>query len=259
MGLEGKVALVTRGSRGIGEVIARILVSFGIVVGLNDVDESGAQRATQRLCVEGFRVHALVADITRKADVEAMVERIEAELGPLWLLVNNAGVYSSGPTAEMSEEAWDKVFAVDAKGVFLCSQAAIRRMIPRRAGRIVNISSIAGLIVRSNQIGYCSAKAAVVHFSRCLAIEMAPYRITVNCICPGMTRTDMLEQGATERGMNLEAMVELIPAGRMVVPKDHAHFVAYLATEEAAHVTGQVISVDGGQSQFLPLVRSMRR
>jgi len=183
------------------------------------------------------------------------MERVEAELGPLWLLVNNAGIYFSGPTAEMSEEAWDKAFAVDAKGVFLCSQAAIRRMIPRHGGRIVNLASIAGIIVRTNQIGYCAAKAAVVHFSRCLAVEMAPYGITVNCLCPGMTRTEMLEQGAKERGMNLEAMVELIPAGRMANPEDHASLVAYFASDEAAHITGQVVSVDGGQSQFLPLVR----
>ena len=184
-----------------------------------------------------------------------MVERVEAELGPLWLLVNNAGIFHAAPTAELSEEWWDQEFAVDAKGVFLCCQAAIRQMMPRRVGRVVNISSIAGVIVRTGQIGYCSAKAAVVHFSRCLAVELAPYGITVNCLCPGMTRTEMLEQGARERGLSLDDMVALIPAGRMAVPEDHAHLVAYFASDEAAHVTGQVVSVDGGQSQFLPLVR----
>jgi 3-oxoacyl-[acyl-carrier protein] reductase len=142
---------------------------------------------------------------------------------------------------------------VDAKGVFLCSQAAIRRMMPRREGRIVNVSSIAGMIVRVNQIAYSSAKAAVIHFSRCLAVEMAPYGITVNCLCPGMTRTEMLVNSAEERGLDLEAMVGLIPAGRMAEPKDHAHLVAYFASEEAAHVTGQVVCVDGGQSQYMPI------
>ena len=127
-------------------------------------------------------------------------------------------------------------------------------MMPRRAGRIVNISSIAGVIVRTAQIGYCSAKAAVNHFSRCLAIEMAPYGITVNCLCPGMTWTEMLEKSAQARGFDLEAMVALIPAGHMASPQDHAHLVAYFASEEAAHVTGQVVCVDGGQSQFLPLM-----
>ena len=123
-----------------------------------------ADSTLQELGREGVRALALAADVTQKTEVEAIVVRVEAELGPLWLLVNNAGIYFSGPTAETSEDAWDKAFAVDAKGVFLCSQAAIRRMIPRRAGRIVNISSIAGVIVRTNQISYCSAKAAVVHF-----------------------------------------------------------------------------------------------
>lgn len=256
MGLAGKVALVTGAGRGIGKTIVRVLASRGMIVGVNDVQADLAEEVAQGLCQESHRALGLAADITRKAEVEAMIDRVEATLGPLWLLVNNAGIYFAGPTAEMSEEAWDKAFAVDAKGVFLCSQAAIRRMIPRRGGRIVNFASIAGIIVRTNQIGYCAAKAAVVHFSRCLAVEMAPYGITVNCLCPGMTRTEMLEQGARDRGMNLAAMAEMIPAGRMADPEDHANLVAYFASDEAAHITGQVVSVDGGQSQFLPLVRT---
>jgi NAD(P)-dependent dehydrogenase (short-subunit alcohol dehydrogenase family) len=183
-----------------------------------------------------------------------MMDRVEAELGPLWLLVNNAGVFNAGPTAELSEEAWDKAFAVDAKGVFLCSQAAIRKMIPRRQGRIVNIASIAGIIVRTGQIAYSSAKAAVIHFSRSLAVEMAPYGITVNCLCPGMTRTQMLTVSAKERGLDLDAMVELIPDGRMAEEADHAHLVVYFASDESAHVTGQVVAVDGAQSLHHPLV-----
>ncbi len=186
-----------------------------------------------------------------------MLDRAEMELGPVWLLVNNAGVFSSGPTASLSEESWDVVFDVDAKGVFLCSQAAIRAMIPRRAGRIVNIASIAGMIVRTGQIAYCSAKAAVIHFTRCLAVEMAPYGITANCLCPGMTRTEMLTASAADRGLDLDAMVELIPAGRMAAEADHAHLIAYFASDEAAHVTGQVVTVDGAQSLYHPL--TMRR
>jgi 2,3-dihydro-2,3-dihydroxybenzoate dehydrogenase len=126
-------------------------------------------------------------------------------------------------------------------------------MIPRRAGRIVNIASIAGHIARVEQIAYCSAKAAVIHFSRCLAVEMAPYGITVNCLCPGMTWTEMLGASAVARGLDLEAMVALIPAGRMAEGADHAHLIAFFATEEAGHVTGQVVDVDGGQSLYMPL------
>jgi len=255
MGVEGRVAIVTGAGRGIGKTIARVLAARGMAVGINDVVKESAESAARELRSEGFGALALPADVTSKPEVEAMVERAEAELGPLWLLVNNAGIFFSSPTEAMSEEAWDKAFAVDAKGVFLCSQAALKRMLPRHAGRIVNISSIAGVVVRTNQIGYCAAKAAVVHFSRCLAVEVAPFGITVNCLCPGMTRTEMLEQGARERGLDLNEMVELIPAGRMAAPEDHAHLIAYFASDEAAQITGQVVSVDGGQSQFLPLVR----
>jgi NAD(P)-dependent dehydrogenase (short-subunit alcohol dehydrogenase family) len=127
-------------------------------------------------------------------------------------------------------------------------------MMPRGGGRIVNVASIAGQIVRVAQIAYCSAKAAAIHFSRCLAVEMAPHGITVNCLCPGMTWTEMLGKSAAARGLDLDGMVALIPAGHMADAGDHAHLVAYFASEEAGHVTGQVVSVDGGQSLYMPLM-----
>jgi NAD(P)-dependent dehydrogenase (short-subunit alcohol dehydrogenase family) len=253
-GLSEKVALVTGAGRGIGRTVARVLAEKGMRVAVNDIDASLADSMVTELKGAGHQATALPASVCHKRDVNAMVERAEAELGPLWLLVNNAGAFTSGPTVELSEAAWDRAFDVDAKGVFLCSQAAIRVMIPRRQGRIVNIGSIAGLIARSAQISYCSAKAAVIHFSRCLAVEMAPHGITVNCLCPGMTWTDMLSQMAVERGLDLDGMVELIPDGRMAKEEDHAYLVAYFASEEAAHVTGQVVAVDGAQSLYHPLM-----
>ncbi len=253
MSLEGKVALVTGAGQGIGLEIARVLGQAGMLVAMNARSQK-VERAAEMLREEGVRAIAVRADVSKKVEVEQMVGRVEQELGPLWLLVNNAGALRHGPTAEMSEEDWDVCFDVDAKGVFLCSQAAIRRMIPREAGRIVNISSVAGVIVRTGQIGYCSAKAAVNHFTRCLAVEMAPHGITANCICPGMTWTEMLAESAVERGFDLEAMTALIPAGHMAQAQDHAHLVAYFASEQAGHITGQVVCVDGGQSQFMPLM-----
>jgi NAD(P)-dependent dehydrogenase (short-subunit alcohol dehydrogenase family) len=253
MTLEGKVALVTGASRGIGVEIARVLASQGMQVAVAARSAQIEQTASE-LRGEGYQAIHVVADVSRKADVERMVEEVETAYGPLWLLVNNAGLLRTGPTAEMREEDWDDVFATDAKGVFLCSQAAIRRMIPRKGGRIVNISSIAGHIVRVRQIAYCAAKAAVIHFSRCLAVEVAPHGITVNCLCPGMTWTEMLEKSAAERGLDLDAMTALIPAGHMAAPQNHAHLVAYFASEEAGHVTGQVVDVDGGQSLYMPLM-----
>jgi 2,3-dihydro-2,3-dihydroxybenzoate dehydrogenase len=253
MSLEGKVAIVTGASRGIGVEIARTLAGQGMKVALvarsPQVTEVAAELRATGLNAIGFTV-----DVSKSAEVDAMVDRVEGELGPLWLLVNNAGVLRTGATANLSEEDWDAVYAVDVKGVFLCSQAAIRRMMPRGGGRIVNVASIAGQIVRVAQIAYCSAKAAAIHFSRCLAVEMAPHGITVNCLCPGMTWTEMLGKSAAARGLDLDGMVALIPAGHMADASDHAHLVAYFASEEAGHVTGQVVSVDGGQSLYMPLM-----
>jgi len=253
--LRGRVGLGTGGGRGIGRTIVRVLAQKGMLVGLNDISLALAESATQELRAEGLQVLALPGDVSRRAEVLAMIDRVEAELGPLWLLVNNAGVINSGPATELSEKAWDNAFEVDAKGVFLCSQAAINKMIPRHAGRIVNIASIAGLIVRTDEIAYCSAKAAVVHFTRCLAVEMAPHGITVNCVCPGMTKTEMLTGTTKERGLELDAMVKLIPAGHMAEESDHAHLVTFFASDESGHVTGQVVAVDGAQSLYHPFTK----
>ncbi len=254
MVLAGRVVLITGASRGIGLGIARRLAANGMSVALNDIrDEVLAVAETLR--GEGHQAIGIVADVRSKAEVEAMVARTESELGPIWALINNAGALTFGPTAELSEEDWDLAMDVDAKGVFLCSQAVIRRMIPRREGRIVNVTSIAALIVRTGQIGYSSAKAAINHFTRCLAAEMAPHGITVNGIMPGMTKTEMLVDSFAARGMSLDAMLNLIPAGRFALPEDHAALVAWLVSEESQHVTGQLISVDGGQSQLMPLLR----
>jgi NAD(P)-dependent dehydrogenase (short-subunit alcohol dehydrogenase family) len=251
--LDGKVAIITGSGRGIGRTIASVLAQQGMLVAVNDINTELATATANEIGAAGGQAIPLVGSVSDVVEVDKMFTRVEEELGPLWLLVNNAGVLNAAPTAELTEAMWDAVFDVDAKGVFVCSQAAIRRMIPRHTGRIVNIASIAGLIVRTAQIAYCSAKAAVVHFSRCLAVEMAPYGITVNCLCPGMTWTTMLQETAIERGFDLDAMVKLIPAGHMAQEPDHAHLVAYLASQESGHVTGQVIAVDGAQSLYHPL------
>jgi NAD(P)-dependent dehydrogenase (short-subunit alcohol dehydrogenase family) len=255
MSLEGRCALVTGAARGIGFSIAKSLCERGMKVALNDVDPEGAARAAGELASLGHRCLPCPGDVTRAADVASIVGRAEKELGPLWLLVNNAGTFHSAPTADFPEEAWDREFAVDVKAAFLCSKAALSTMIPRRAGRIIVISSIAGLIVRTRQIAYCAAKAAAIHFARCLAVEMAPHGITVNCICPGMTDSEMLRKSAASRGAGLSDYEAMIPAGRLAKGEDHASAVLWLASDEAGHVTGQVLSVDGGQSNYHPLTR----
>ncbi len=253
MTLDGRVAIITGASRGIGFGIAERLATLGMRVALNDVSPSVVEAAA-KITNAGGRAIGIRGDVTSRRDVQAMFDTVESELGPLWLLVNNAGVIPTGPTADMPEEAWDLALAVDLKGVFLCSQAAIQRMIPRGQGRIVNLSSIAGVIVRTGQIGYCTAKAGVNHFTRCLAIEVAPHGITVNAIVPGMTRTDMLINSFAARGLNLDDMLGMIPTGRFAEPVDHAALVEWFASDAARQVTGQLVCVDGGQSQLMPLI-----
>jgi NAD(P)-dependent dehydrogenase (short-subunit alcohol dehydrogenase family) len=250
-----RAALVTGAARGIGFTIARRLCESGMAVALNDVNADGARQAAAELASKGHRCIAAPGDVTRAAEVASMTAQAESELGPLWLLVNNAGTFHSAPTVDFPEEAWDREFAVDVKAVFLCSQAALRSMIPRKAGRIIVISSIAGWIVRTRQIAYCAAKAAAIHFSRCLAVETAPHGITVNCVCPGMTDSDMLRKSADSRGATVAEYESMVPAGHLAKPEDHAAAVLWLASEEAGHVTGQVISIDGGQSLYHPLTR----
>ena len=246
-----RIACITGANKGIGKGIAQRLCSEGmtvIIAARTRVEETAAE-----LRGSGGRAFGYTVDITDEQAVVELFKKIENEVGGLWLLVNNAGTLRTGPTAEMSLQDWESVFDVNAKGSFLCSREAIKHMIPRQAGRIVNISSIAGFIVRTGQISYCAAKAAVIHFTKCLATEMAPYGITANCLCPGMTKTELLLKSAKERNLNLDAMIKRIPGGRMAKPEDHGGLVSYLASEDASHVTGQVISVDGAQSQFMPL------
>lgn len=250
MSLHGRSALVTGAGRGIGLTTARVLSELGMRVGVNDIDADAAEQAARDL-----HTVAIPGDVSKFADVASMLERVEAELGPLWLLVNNAGTFHSAPAEDFAEGDWDREFDIDVKAAFLCSQAAIRRMIPRRGGRIIVVSSIAGQIVRTRQIAYCAAKAAAIHFSRCLAVEMAPHGITVNCVCPGMTDSQMLRQSAAARGVGIEDYIEMIPSGSLARPEDHASLIAWLASDETAHVTGQVISVDGGQSLYHPVTR----
>jgi NAD(P)-dependent dehydrogenase (short-subunit alcohol dehydrogenase family) len=253
MSIEGRGAIVTGAGRGIGFATARLLCQRGMKVAINDLEPGAAARAAADLRAQGHSAAACAGDVSRRADVRAIFAAAETEFGPPWLLVNNAGAFHGAAAVDFPEEAWDHAFAVDAKAAFLCSQEAIRRMIPRGGGRIVVVSSIAGVIVRTGQIAYSSAKAAAVHFARCLAVEVAPHGITVNCLCPGMTDSAMLRQTAAQRGIGIEDYLGMIPDGRFATPEDHANTIAWLATPEAAHVTGQVVCVDGGQSLYHPL------
>jgi NAD(P)-dependent dehydrogenase (short-subunit alcohol dehydrogenase family) len=253
MSLSGRTAVITGAASGIGRAIGERLLAEGMAVAFLDMDPAVVDVAAGLASREHPAI-GIATDVTSSASVRAAFERAEAELGPVWLLVNSAGVLSYGATVDMPESDWDRVVDVDLKGVFLCSQASLRSMLPRGGGRIINISSIAGRVARPTQIAYCAAKAGADHFTRCLAVEVAGAGITVNSVAPGMTRSVMLDK-VIARGGSEEDLLALIPAGRFALPEDHAALVTWLASDEAAHVTGQVIDVDGGQSLFAPIVR----
>jgi 2,3-dihydro-2,3-dihydroxybenzoate dehydrogenase len=256
MSLAGRCSLVTGAARGIGFATARTLCEAGMRVALNDINVPELHQVVADLKTAGYEAYLAPGDVSNRAVVERIVEEIQQEIGPLWLLVANAGVFSAAPTLDFSEEEWDRTFASDVKAVFLCSQAAARPMMASGAGRIVVISSIAGHIVRTGQIAYCAAKAAAIHFARCLAVELAPNGITVNCLCPGMTDSAMLRQTSARRGIAIEDYVAMIPSGQLANAEDHAQTILWLASDAASHVTGQVISVDGGQSLHHVLTKS---
>ena len=255
MSLQGKVALVTGGGRGIGRGIALQLARAGADIAVADLSEANAEAVAGEVRALGRRAVAVRADVTSWPDAQTMVARTVAELGGLDIAVNNAGVISIAPVAELSEEAFDRVMSVNVKGVFLSCKAELPVMQLRGCGRIVNIASVAGKNGYPGLSHYCASKFAVIGFTNSLAKEVAQQGITVNAICPGIIGTDMWrgEQGLAEalrkEGESVEqawarSLAELIPQGVAQTPEDMGDLAVYFATAE--HVTGQAFNVDGG-------------
>ena len=255
MSLQGKVALVTGGGRGIGRGIALQLARAGADIAVADLIEANAEAVAAEVQALGRRAVAVRADVTSWLDAQAMVGRTVAELGSLDIAVNNAGVISIAPVAKLSEEAFYRVMGVNVKGVFLSCKAELPVMQERGWGRIVNVASVAGKSGYPGLSHYCASKFAVIGFTNSLAKEVAQQGITVNAICPGIIGTDMWrgEQGLAEAlrqpGESAEqawvrSLAELIPQGVAQTPEDMGDLVVYFATAE--HVTGQAFSVDGG-------------
>jgi 3-oxoacyl-[acyl-carrier protein] reductase len=244
MGLAGRVALVTGAGSGIGEATARRFAADGATVVVNDVDGERARAVAGAIEKAGGAARAVGADVTRRADVEAMVGRVVAELGRLDVLVNNAGINRDAMSHKMTEEQWDQVLAVNLKGTFLCAQAALPRMRERGWGRVINTSSI-GSLGNIGQANYAASKAGVIGLTRTLALEYAKYGVTVNCVAPGAVMTPML---AGVPDPIREKITSQIPVGRIADPAEIAALHAFLASEDAGYITGQVIFVDGGMS-----------
>ena len=244
MRLKDKVALITGAAGGIGEATARRFAAEGARVAVNDANAAGAEKVAQQIQGAGGQATAVPGDVTRRAEVEAMVGRVMAAWGRVDILVNNAGIYRDAMAAKMTEEQWDQVLGVNLKGSFLCAQAVLPGMRERGWGRVVNTSSI-GALGNIGQANYAASKAGVIGLTKTLALEYAKYGVTVNCVAPGATMTAMVA-GIPD---NIRAkIIEKIPMARIASPEEIANAHCFLASEEASFITGQVLFVDGGMS-----------
>ena len=244
MVLAGKVALVTGGGQGIGQALALALAKAGADVAIADIILPAAQQVATEIEALGRHGLAIHVDVTLSESVRAMVETCQEALGGLDILVNNAGIFPIAPVATMPEEAWDRVMAINLKGVFLCSQAALGPMRQRGGGRIINMASVSGLVGAVGMAHYAASKAGVIGFTRSLAREVAPMGITVNAIAPGIIETERTHQTFPEGA--LQAYQSQVPLRRLGRSEDLTAIVVFLASPGASYITGQVYAVDGG-------------
>lgn len=244
MHLDGKTALVTGASRGIGRAIAIKLASEGASVAINYAGNAKAAEEVKSIIeAAGGKAMLVQADVSSAESVEAMIKEVVEAFGGIDILVNNAGITRDGLLMRMKEEDWDAVINTNLKGVFYCTKAVSKLMMKKRAGRIVNMASVVGLTGNAGQANYAAAKAGVIGFSKTMAKELASRGITVNMVAPGYIDTDMT---AVLSESVRETMVSGIPLGRAGAPEDVANAVLFLVSDDASYITGQVINVDGG-------------
>lgn len=238
-----KVSLITGASQGIGEAIAEELGREGATVILVDVQKEKLAQVADRLSGQGIKAIAYEADVTDSDRVVQLTEEVIKSLGRVDHLINNAGITRDSLLLRMKEEDWDLVLKVNLKGAFNFSRAVLKHMFAARSGRIVNISSVVGLMGNFGQTNYAASKAGLIGFSKSLAREVAARGITVNCVAPGYIATPMTEKLSEEVK---KAFLELIPMKRFGLPEEVARVVKFLCSDDAAYVTGQVINVNGG-------------
>jgi len=255
MKLKGKVAIVTGSGKGIGRGIALRLAQDGADVVVNARTRKDVDKVVKEIEALGRKALGIVADVSNRAAVYAMVEKTVSEFGKLDIMIPNAGICHVNQAIDITEEEWDNIFAINTKGIFLCDQAAAKQMIKQKnGGKIINCASIAGHAGFELLSSYSATKFAVVGFTQALAKELAQYKINVNAYCPGIVGTDMFDlidekMGAitgAAKGETLKQFTEAIPLGRLETAEDVACLVSYLASADADYMTGQAINICGG-------------
>jgi 3-oxoacyl-[acyl-carrier protein] reductase len=241
--LDGKTAIITGATRGIGAAIAALLAEHGAAVVVSGRDAARLQNAVQELEERGASVHGVVADAARREDADRLVEAAKERYGRLDLLVNNAGITRDGLLIRMKDDDWDRVMEVNLRGAFLMSRAAAKVMVRQRNGRIINIASTAGAMGNPGQANYSAAKAGLIGFTKATARELAHWGILVNAVAPGLIETDMT---AAIPAAAREALLAQVPLKRIGSAREVAEMVGFLAGDGAAYVTGQVFHVNGG-------------
>ncbi len=242
MQFEGKTALITGSSRGLGRAIAEKLGKLGANVVLTGTSDTVLKTASE-LEAMGVKVAATVGDVRNANDVKAMIAKAVDKFGGVDILVNNAGITKDKPMAMMSEDDWDTVLDINLKGCFLCTKAAAKLMIKKKYGRIINVSSVAGAYGNPGQANYSASKGGMIGLTKTTAKELAPRGITCNAVTPGLIESDMTEILPEDLK---QKYLDKIALGRFGTPEDVANVVAFLASDEAGYVTGQVIDIDGG-------------
>ena len=241
MDISNKVAIVTGSARGIGQAIALKLAEVGATVVVSDI--ANAEPVAEEIKALGRQSLAVPADVSSSEDVAGLVDTVISTYGSVDILVNNAGITRDQLVMRMTDEDWDSVLMVNLKSAFLCTRAVLRQMIKRRWGRIISMASIVGVVGNAGQANYASAKAGIIGFTRTIAKEVASRGITANAIAPGFIDTQMTQKLDENQRQELK---NRIPVGYFGSPRDVAEAVAFLASEEARYITGQVLGVDGG-------------